>query len=173
LTLHSDDQGGLAWRGGDWLLLRYLGDQTGDGAYATLDQSSLTGVSNLAAVAGLSFQGLLGNFFVALYADSLPDRPRTAIPAQYGFTTRNLRHLYDALYRAAKGENGIVRPFPIAARTLAVGTKASGSLVPGTGTFFQLTTPAGAATVPLVFAGADGKPLAALLHGQVAVFRLF
>src|SRR5207245_5237781 len=39
LTLHSDDEGGLSWRGGDWLLLRYVGDQKGAGVYATLVQS--------------------------------------------------------------------------------------------------------------------------------------
>src|SRR5262249_22082659 len=119
LTLHSDDQPGLSWRGGDWLLMRYVGDQAGSGVYLTLDQSNLTGLANLANAVGMPFPQLFGNFGVAVFTDSLLNLPRTTAPAQYRFSSRNLRQLYQALFNAAQGQDGITQPFPVTPRVLA------------------------------------------------------
>jgi hypothetical protein len=173
LTLHSDDQGGLTWRGGDWLLMRYVGDQKGSGVYATLDQSNLTGLANLASATGMPFPQLFGNFAVALFTDSLVGLPRATVPAQYRFSSRNLRQLYQALYNAAQGQDGITQPFPLAPRVLAAGAKLSGSMVPGTAAFFRLTAAAGSGSVTLQFSTPGGQQFPVSLHSQVNVFRLF
>jgi hypothetical protein len=171
LTLHSDDQGGLSWRGADWLLMRYAGDQHGAGLYATLDQSNLTGLANLSNAMGLPFPQLFANFSVALFTDSIPGTARTAVAPQFRFTSRNLRQLYQALFNAAQGEDGITRPFPISPRVLSLGAKLTGSMVPGTAAFFQLTT--GTELVTLQFSTPDGHLFSGSLHSQVNVFRLF
>jgi len=57
LTLHSDADDGVEWRGGDWLLLRWLGDQHDSTIFARLDASQLVGTANLAAQAGETFCG--------------------------------------------------------------------------------------------------------------------
>src|SRR5262249_43897295 len=42
VTLHTDADDGFSWRGGDWLLMRWLGDQMPVGFYRRLDQNSAT-----------------------------------------------------------------------------------------------------------------------------------
>jgi hypothetical protein len=72
LTLNTDDTFGFEWRGGDWLLMRWLGDQFGSGVFLQLVQGPADGVSDIVAATGQSFQTLFGNFGVALVTDSLP-----------------------------------------------------------------------------------------------------
>jgi hypothetical protein len=170
LTSHSDADLGLTWRGGDWLLLRWLGDQGGTPLYHRLEETSLTGTANIAAAAGESFPGLFGDFGLALYADSLPGIPRTSIPPRLRFVTRTLRRVYQAYFDAAGPSPSVPRPFPIAPTVLA--GSATGNLVPGTAAFYQLTTAGDAATVELRFTAPGGVALPAGLHPQVAVFRL-
>ena len=90
LTLHGDSDDGFAWRGGDWLLMRWLGDQMGAGFYRKLEQSSLTGVANIQAASGQSFPALFANFGLSLFTDSLPGFPRTTAPAADRFASRNI-----------------------------------------------------------------------------------
>jgi hypothetical protein len=170
LTLHSDADFGLAWRGGDWLLLRWLGDQKGSGFYKQLEQTRLTGTGNIAAAAGESFATLFGDFSPALYADSLPGVPKSSIPPRDRFTTRTLRQLYQAYFDAAGPSSSVPRPFPIAPNVLT--GSVSASLVPGTPTFYQVNTASGASQVQIQFTAPGGLALAANLHPQVSVFRL-
>jgi hypothetical protein len=171
ITLQSDADGGFSWRGGAWLLMRYLGDQMGTGVYKKMDQSTLTGVANIAAATGQDFPTVFANFGIALFADSMPGQPRSAAPAADRFTTRNLRQLWNRLYVTSGGASDI----PYANPLLVYGITSDTSLAimdPGTTSFFRIDTPSGASTVSLQFAGAGGAPLAAALHPQLAIFRL-
>lgn len=170
VTLHSDADGGLAWRGGDWLLLRWLGDRKGAGFYKQLDQSTLTGTANIAAAAGESFPSLFGDFSLALYTDSIAGVAKASIPIRDRFTSRTLRRLYQALYNAAGPSRDVPRPFPIAPVALA-GT-VNATMVPGTMAFYQLSTSAGSSAVTLQFAAPGGAALAASLRPQLSIFRL-
>ena len=76
VTLHTDADCCLAWRAGDWLLLRYIGDQFDSTVYARLENGTVTGTANLAQATGLAFPQLFGNWGIALYADSLPGQAR-------------------------------------------------------------------------------------------------
>jgi len=157
--------------GAEWLFLRWLGDQTDSTIYARIVQSALTGMPNLEAAAGASFPQLFGEFSMALYTDSLPGVMRGEPPAPYRFESRNLRQLYQALFRAVADPTVIPRPFPIELTVLSPGTSASGALLPGTMHFYKFTTPTNGATGQLHFSSAGGAAFDATSAAQVTVFR--
>ncbi|HEX9108401.1 MAG TPA: hypothetical protein VF832_14255, partial [Longimicrobiales bacterium] len=170
LTLHSDADGGLNWRAGDWLLLRYLGDQKGGATfYKALVQSPLIGIANIEAAAGEPFPGLFGSFSTAVFTDSLPGLARGQVPARDRFTTRNLRRLYA---RVATTDPTLPFSFPIQPKPLPATGTLPGSLVPGTMSFYRATASTSASTITITFASPSGGRLPAELHPQVSVFRL-
>jgi hypothetical protein len=169
VTLHSDSDLGLNWRGGDWLLLRWLGDQKGSSFYRTLEQSTNTGGVNIANAAGESFQSLFGDFSLSLFTDSLPGVPRGSIPARNRFLSRNLRRLYQRLYDTSSPQDA-PRPFPILTTSL-IGT-ISASMVPGTMSFYRLNTAGGSSTVTIQLTAPNGAKISSQLHPQISVFRL-
>jgi hypothetical protein len=176
VTSHSDADGGLLWRAGDWLLLRYVGDQFDSTVYARLDESAQVGTANLAQATGVPFASMFASFGLALYTDSLPGVARSAIPAADRFVSRNLRQLYQRLYTECTsagncGSGGISGPFPITLQTLSPTSTLTGSMVPGAMSFYQLVTPSGSATVNIEFSPGTGA-FPSSLHPQVAVFRL-
>ena len=170
VTLHSDADGGIAWRGGDWLLARWLGDVKGTAIYKAMAQSSLRGTANIASAAGESFDGLFGDFSLALYTDSLPGVPKSSIPSRNRFARRNLRRMYQRLYDTSNGSSFVPRPFPII--TVPLAGSITASMVPGTMAFYRLATTPGQATVTVQFGSSPGTPLSAALHPQLSIFRL-
>jgi hypothetical protein len=170
VTLHSDDENGFAWRGGDWLLMRWLGDQYGDGIFKTLVRGSSDGVADIEAATSQHFPTLFTHFGLALYTDSLPGLPRGTAPAADRFVTRNLRQIWARLFTTSGGAS-IPRPMPIVLRAITADTSEA-NINPGTVSFFRLDTPSGTATVTLRFAGRGGMPFAASLRPQLAVFRM-
>jgi len=171
LTLHSDSDDGMSWRGGDWLLVRWLGDQYGNAIYKRLDQNTVTGVPNIEAVVGQPFAGLFANFGLALYTDSLPGLPRSTAPAANRFVSRNLRQLWNRLYATSGGAPGIPLAEPVQLFSITADTTTA-VMDPGTMSFFRLDTPASASTVSIQFASPGGGQLPATAHAQLAVFRL-
>jgi hypothetical protein len=168
LTLHSDADGGLTWRAGDWLLAHWLGDQEGSSFYRRLDENTLTGTANIAAVAGEPFQSLFGDFGLAMWTDSIPGVPKSAIPQRDKFTTRTLRTIFQAVFNA--GGAGSAGPFPITLQTLSGQTTAS--MVPGTVSYYELVTSATVPATTLRFTAPGGGAIATSLHPQVSIFRL-
>jgi hypothetical protein len=171
LTLHEDNETGFSWRGGDWALLRYLGDQHGSGFYRLLEQGPSDGIADLQAAAGEPLPAFFARFGLALYTDSLPGLPRTTAPAADRFVSRNLRQLWARLYQTSGGTSDIPFVFPIRVFPVTNDT-ASALLVPGTMTYFRLDTPAADSTVTIRFAAPDGSALSAVLQPQLAIFRL-
>jgi hypothetical protein len=172
VTLHSDSDDGLAWRGSVWLLARWLGDLKGEGVYKRLESTALTGTANIEAAAGESFQQLFADFGIALYADSIPGIARSAIPQRDRFVTRNLRQMYAALFRAAGPSADVPRAFPIAVQGIPANQAMSASMLPGTVVYYRVDTPAGSGPVQVRFATPTGTALQASLRPQVAIFRL-
>jgi hypothetical protein len=169
VTLHTDSDDGFSWRGGDWLLMRWLGDQMGSGFYRKLDESSLTGVANIESVSGKAFPGLFSDFGLALFTDSLPGLARTTAPAVDRFVSRNVRQLWNRLYVTSQGSLPLAFPvqvFPITTDT------SSAVMDPGTMSFFRLDTPSSQATVSIQFAGPAGAALSPSVKPQLAIFRL-
>jgi len=170
VTLHSDADGGLAWRGGDWLLMRWLGDVKGTAIYKTLIQSNLTGTANIAGAAGESFDALFGDFSLTLYTDSLPGIPKSSIPVRNRFARRNLRQMYQRLFDTSQPSTQVPRAFPII--TVPLTGSISSSMVPGTMSFYKLSTSTGQNTVTIDFGATPGVPLSDALHPQLSIFRL-
>jgi hypothetical protein len=170
VSLHSDSDGGFAWRGGDWLLMRWLGDQMPAGFFRKLEQNTLTGVANIESVSGQTFPTLLANFGVSLVTDSLPGLPRATAPAVNRFVTRNMRVLWARLF-AAGGPPSFPRAFPIQLLPITADSTAR-TLVPGTSFYFRLNTPAGTPTATIQFATPANSALPAALRPQLAIYRL-
>jgi hypothetical protein len=171
VTLHSDSDDGFSWRGGDWLLMRWLGDQMGTSIYKKLDQNSLTGVANIQSVTGQNFPDLFANFGLALYTDSLPGLARTTAPTANRFVTRNVRQLWNRLYVTSGGESDIPTPSPLVLFSVTADTSIA-ILDPGTSSYFRLDTPSALATVSIQFSGPGGAAFPSALKPQLAIFRL-
>jgi hypothetical protein len=161
LTLHSDADCCLEWRGGDWLMMRYIGDQKGKTVYHTLETSTDTGTANIAAATQESFPSIFGTFGVAVFTDSLPGVPISAIPSQYQFATWRLRAVYSQ----------ISPNFPIQPITLSANSATNGKMVPGTSSYYQISTPSGSNSVTIVFGTSTGA-FSSNLNPQVLVFRM-
>jgi hypothetical protein len=171
VTLHSDADDGFSWRGGDWLLMRWLGDQFGSSIFRTLDQNTQIGVLNIEASSGKSFPQLFSDFGLSLVTDSLPGQPRTTAPAADRFVSRNVLALWNRLYVTSQGASDI--PLPDPAQLFAItGDTSTAVMDPGTMSFFRLNTPATASTVSIQFAGPGGVALPANAKPQLAIFRL-
>jgi hypothetical protein len=171
VTLHSDADDGFSWRGGDWLLVRWLGDQLGSGIFKKLDQSTLIGVPNIEASSGRSFPQLFADFGLSLATDSLPGFPRTTAPAADRFVSRNVRQLWARLYATSGGASDIPRSNPVQLFPITSDTSTA-VMDPGTMSFFRLDTPANASTVSIQFAGPGGAALPVSAKPQLAIFRL-
>jgi len=172
VTLHSDSDDGLAWRGSVWLLVRWLGDLKGEEIYKRLEATTLTGTANIEAAAGESFQGLFADFGIALYTDSIPGVARSSIPQRDRFVTRNLRQMYAALFRAAGPSPDVPRVFPIVVQSIPANQGVSASILPGTVVYYRIDTAAGSGPVQVRFATPAGAALPASSRPQVAIFRL-
>jgi hypothetical protein len=160
LTLHTDADCCLAWRGGDWLLMRYIGDQHGFGVYHNMEVSTSTGIANIVQATGQPFPLTFGNFAIAAYADSLPGVSRSAVPTQFQFASWDFRLDWQNF------DGG----FPISPIPLTGGTATTGTMVPGTSAYYQITTPSGASSVTVVFGTSTGA-FSSNLNPQVMVFR--
>ncbi len=171
VTLHSDSDNGFSWRGGDWLLLRWLGDQTNNAVYRKLEDTYATGVPNIENAMGQPFPTLFADFGLALYTDSLPGLPRNTAPAADRFATRNVSQLWARLFATAGPASDIPYARPLQLFPITTDT-ASSIMSPGTTAFYRLDTPQGAATVTIQFSAPGAHALATALQPQLAIFRL-
>jgi hypothetical protein len=171
VTLHSDNDDGFSWRGGDWLLMRWLGDQMGTSIYRKLDQNTLTGVANIASATGQPFPTLFANFGLALYTDSLPGVARATAPAVNRFSSRNVKQLWNRLFVTSGGAPDVPLANPLVLFPITADTSTA-VLDPGTSTYFRLDTPATAATISIQFSGPGGVAFPPTLKPQLAIFRL-
>lgn len=172
LTLHDDSQDGFSWRGGDWLLMRWIGDQFGQGVYRRLDENTVTGIANIQSSTGQAFPSLFSNFGLSIYTDSLPEMPRTTAPPTNRFVTRNLRQLWARLFATSAGDPEIPLVFPLPVRTVTSDSTTTFRMYPGTSAYFRLNTAASASTVTIQFAAPGGGALSSVYKPQLAIFRL-
>jgi hypothetical protein len=131
----------LSERGGTWLFLRWMSDNQGATFLRQLVETNRTGRANLEAVAGRSASALLGDFAIAVSADSIVGQPRLASPLPLRFTSRNLRRLYRGLFETTGLLGGVSRPFPIEPLTLAPGASLTGTMRPGTFLTYRMQIP--------------------------------
>jgi hypothetical protein len=171
VTLHTDADNGFSWRGGDWLLLRWLGDQTNGAVYRKLEDTFATGVANIENAMGQPFPPLFADFGLALYTDSLPGLPRNSAPAADRFNTRNVSQLWARLFVTSGPSPSIPSARPVVLFPITSDTSSS-IMSPGTTSYYRLDTPQDAATVTIQFSAPGAHALNAGLKPQLAIFRL-
>jgi hypothetical protein len=171
ITLHEDDQNGFDWRGGNWLLARWLGDQFGTSVFKKLLKSTSNGAAVIDQATGQTFGSIFANFGIALYTDSLPGLPRTTAPPANRFSSRNVKALWARLFTTSGGAPDIPLAAPIQPRSITTDSSTR-KMTPGSMSFYRLDTPASAASVTIRFAAPGGTALAATLKPQLAIFRL-
>ncbi len=174
ITEHTDADDGFSWRGGDWALVHYMGDQFGSAVWRRLENGTQTGVANITAAIGEPFPTMYSDFSLSLYTDSLPGLPRNTAPAVdlFGNTIpRNLRAIWSRLYALDGPASDIPYPMPIILYPITSDTT-SYVMDPGTMSFYRLDTPDTSATVTIQFSGPGGKALPSILNPQIAIFRL-
>jgi len=171
VTLHDDSEDGFSWRGGDWLLMRWLGDQFGSGFFRKMEKGPPDGVTNIETATGQTFPSLFANFGLALYTDSLPGLPRATAPAANHFTTLNVEAIWGRVFATGGGSSSYPLQNPV--QLFPVTTDTSYSVMePGTMTYFRLDTPASSTTVTIRFSSPGGAALSSTLKPQLAIFRL-
>jgi len=162
----------LSERGGTWLFLRWIGDQQGGPTFRRLVETNLTGRANLEAATRRSTAALLGEFSLAVSADSLVGLPRNTAPPALRFSSRNVRRLYKSLFDAFGILGGVGRPFPIEPLPLAAGGSVTGTMRPGTFLTYRMRVSAGTPTAVIRMLALDGTPFPATSGAQVSVLRL-
>ena len=159
-------------RGGGWLFLRWIVDQHGPAVLRRLVGTDRVGIANLEAATGESAAVLLGDFAVAVSADSLEGVSRSAVPLRFQFRTRNLRALYRRLFQTVGLPGGVARPFPVAPVLIERGAARTGSMRLGSFATYSLGSASDQATIALRFAVPDGGRFPPSLGAQVMVFRI-
>ena len=170
ITLHEDDQHGFDWRGGNWLLVRWLGDQLGTSVFRKMLKSTSNGAADLEQATGQSFGTLFANFGISLYTDSLPGLPRATAPTVHRFSSRNVKALWARLFTTSGGSD-IPTATPIQPRSMSADSTTR-KMTPGSMSFYRLDTPTAASSVTIRFSAPGGTALAAALKPQLAIFRL-
>lgn len=143
------DNGTLANVGASWLFVRYLVDQHGASLPGMLDQTTLTGATNVAAQTGQAFSTLVAQWALANWVSDLPGF--TAPPA-LTYTSWSFRAEFDSLYIKFPTHFPATYPLaPIAAGGSQV--DASGMLHTGSGVYVRALQPPGAGGYTLFLSG--------------------
>ncbi len=174
VTEHTDADDGFSWRGGDWALVHYLGDQFGPAVWRRLENGTQTGVANITVAIGEPFATMYSDFSLSLYTDSLPGLPRNTAPPLDVFGAnlpRNLRAVWARVYTVDGPASDFPYPMPIVLTSVTSDTS-SAVMDPGTMSFYRLDTPDTSAVVTIQFSGPGGKSLGSVLSPQLAIFRL-
>ncbi len=155
-----------------WSLVRYAIDRYGasDAAFLTaLTSSNSTGTTNLAAVAGIPIEQLIGQWTLALYMD---DYPGLANPSSdLLFRTWNLRNIYASLNADPAWASRFNTTFPIQPTALSFGsfTALQTGVRGGANAYFELSGPASGVQL-LNLRAVGGGTASALL--RVAIARI-
>lgn len=161
----------LAERGGTWLFLRWMADHLDAGFTRRLVQTSRTGRSNIEAASGEPLGQLLGDYAIAVVADSAVGAPRP-VSGRHRFTSRNLRQLYQALFEVFGLAGGVGRPFPIAPIVMEEGVAAFGTMRPSTAIYYRMGTRNSTPAVVLRLTDDALRPYSGGSGAQVSILRV-
>lgn len=143
LSKHADKD--LSSRGAIWALLRWTGDQYSGGNFRAYTKKLVagpdTGVKNLTTVTGQPLDTLISGWMVANYSDhtGIP-----GLPSKYNYVGYNIRETVSG------AANLSVDQYPLAVTTLLAGSSVSTKALPGSGTYYRVTVPAGGGRTILV-----------------------
>ena len=155
-----------------WSFMRYVIDNyaSSDAAFLTaLTNATATGTTNIANVAGVPFNDLVGGWSLALYADDYPGL--TGASNTLNFRTWNLRNIYNALNLDPLWSSRFNSPYPIIPSALSFGSFSASQtgVRGGANTYFELSGVMTAAQVLNLRAIGGGAPSTLL---RIAIARL-
>jgi hypothetical protein len=159
--------GSLEERGAAWLFLRWLLDQYGPATTRRLLETSQVGATNVAAAAGVSFDRLLTQWFLANWVSDLPG---FTAPAPLKYTTWRFRTTYAGLNQSLPSR--FPTPFPLQPQLFAPGFQFSGTLRSGSGDYMRVRQAPGAKGFALLLTDQSGAPLPASIAARLNVIRL-
>jgi hypothetical protein len=128
-------------------------------------------MTDVQQVTGQPFTTLFADMGLALYADSLPNLPRTTAPLEDRYTSRNMSQLWARVFATYGPSSDVPFAMPLYLYPITADTSTS-VLLPGTMSFFELDTPPASTTVTIQFSPPGGVAFQPVLHSQIAVFRL-
>lgn len=155
-----------------WSLIRYAVDRYGasDAAFLTaLTSSSLTGTTNLAAVAGVPMDQLIGQWTLALFTDDYPGLTNPSSDLQ--FRTWNLRNIYASLNADPAWAGRFNTAFPIRPTALPFGAFAAQQtgVRGGANAYFELSGTSSTAQVMGLHSSTGGTASSLL---RIAIARI-
>jgi hypothetical protein len=167
--VYSAGAGQPEQRGATWLLLRWVAERFGYAAVRRLTETSLVGLDNLAAVAGLSADALLSEWGLANYVADLAGFE--APPAlQYG--SWPLRAHFAALH--AGNPQRFDRVFPLVPLAVsAQGFSVVGTVTAGAPAYYRVVQGPSGGSVALRLTQEDGSALPAASRPTVTVLRVW
>jgi hypothetical protein len=149
--------GTLAERGANWLFVRWLADHfaatqpAGTEFTRAIDQTSLIGAANVAAVTGADFSTLVGQWQLANYLDNLPGF--TPLSDRLQYTSFDFR----ALYQSAFNQGAFAKPYPLTPDTAGLSSYThNGILHGGSGHHVDIVQPASSGEVSMLLTAANG-----------------
>jgi hypothetical protein len=155
-----------------WSLVRYAVDRYGasDAAFlAALTSSNLTGTTNLAAVAGIPMDQLIGQWTLALFTDDYPGLTNPSSDLQ--FRTWNLRNIYASLNADPAWVGRFNTVFPIQPTPLSFGSFAATQtgVRGGANAYFELIGTSSTAQLLNLRSASGGTPSSLL---RIAIARI-
>ncbi len=155
-----------------WSLIRYAADRYGasDAAFLTaLTSSNLTGATNLASVAGIPMDQLIGQWTLALFTDDYPGLANPSVDLQ--FRTWNLRSIYASLNADPAWVGRFNTTFPIQPTALTFGSFAAlqTGVRGGANAYFELSGTSSTAQVLTLRSSTGGTPSSQL---RIAIARI-
>jgi hypothetical protein len=168
----ASGQSGSVFYQTSWSLVRYAIDLYGasDAAFLTaLTNSTSTGTTNLATVAGVPLADLVGGWTLALYADDYPGLSGASNVLK--FQTWNLRDIYNSLNADPVWGTRFKEPYPITPTALTFGafTAQQTGVRGGANAYFEISGAATTAQVLNLRAIGGGTPSTLL---RIAIARL-
>jgi hypothetical protein len=161
----ENSPGTLELRGGAWLFVRYLTEHYGgDALLGRLTRSQRSSVANVTTETGQTWERLLGDFAVALWADDAPElRNNTALDPRFTFPDLDLRLIAD---RFSGG-------FPLQPPELPIADFSLSQVLPSSAQeYFFLVVPASPPPFDLSFTGVRGGPFPPDASTQLLLLRI-
>jgi uncharacterized protein (TIGR03437 family) len=152
----------LEGRGAGWLFLTYLTGRFGPGLLKQLIETTDQGTSNFTARVRESWENLVGDWFLALFADDAPGLAGIQIDPRYSFPNLNLRRELASVTRDSS--------FPLRPTAAVASFQVSGTLAPSAASYVLLNP--GTAGVALRLSGRRGAALAPGCRAHLRVWRL-
>ena len=159
----------LEQRGAQWLFLRYLVDRFGPATTRRLEQTSLTGATNVVAAAGNTpIASLIGHWGLSLFLSGLP---AFAPDSELAFVSWRLRATYDSLHTHDAGT--FTMPYPLAPAGVSGGAfRVVGTVSSGSGSYVDIVVAPGQPLFTLTFTSPGGLALNGGGNPQLAIVRL-